>query len=136
MRYVLTGLVGTVLLALACSSSSSSSTPTGSSGACGDQGYLDAVDGGCPVGTCLQPGVSPACCGSQCATCEDKGYVSLDDAGGCSSDAGLCLSADVTIALTCCQACPGTVVDAAPEATPPEAAADVAAEVSVEASAD
>lgn len=112
MRYVLTGLVGVFFLALACSSSSPKAAPQGSSGACGDQGYLDAVDGGCPVGTCLQSGTS--CCGSQCQTCEDKGYVSVDDAGGCAP--GLCVSPDVTIALTCCEVCPGTVVDASPDA--------------------
>jgi hypothetical protein len=71
-------------------------------GPCGE-GYLAAVNGACPKGTCLESEASAACCGSQCATCEDEGLVALDDAGACGP--GLCLSTDVTVALTCCDVC-------------------------------
>lgn len=108
MRFVAGSLVGLALLGLACSSSPNAQ-PTGSAGVCGD-GYLPAVNGGCPKGTCLASDTSAACCGSQCATCEAKGLVSVDEAGACPS--GTCISSDLTVALTCCDVCPGTVVEA------------------------
>jgi hypothetical protein len=92
-----------VALVVACSSSTHP-TPSPPVGACGD-GYLAAVNGVCPTGTCLQSEASASCCGSQCATCEDKGLVSADEAGAC--PAGMCISSDLTVALTCCDACPG-----------------------------
>ena len=101
---VLVGLV------VACSSSPRA-TPSPSGSACGD-GYLAAVNGACPKGTCLEAEASASCCGSQCATCEDKGLVSADDAGAC--PAGTCMSTDLTEALSCCDTCPGG--DAGPEA--------------------
>jgi hypothetical protein len=108
MRFVAGSLLGLALLGFACSSSPNAQ-PTGSAGVCGD-GYLPAVNGACPKGTCLASGTSAACCGSQCATCEDKGLVSIDEAGACPP--GLCISADLTVSLTCCDVCPGTVVEA------------------------
>jgi hypothetical protein len=120
-------------LVVACSSTPPA-TPSPSGSACGD-GYLAAVNGTCPKGTCLEGEASASCCGSQCATCEDKGLVSADEAGAC--PAGTCVSSDLTVALTCCDTCPGDdastdapvessaeagVADAAPEAA--EAASD------------
>jgi hypothetical protein len=101
-----------VALAFACSSTSTHPTPTPSGSACGD-GYLAAVNGACPKGTCLETEASASCCGSQCATCEDKGLISADDAGAC--PAGTCVSTDLTVALSCCDTCPGD--DAATEAS-------------------
>jgi len=63
------------------------------------------VNGACPKGTCLEDDASASCCGSQCATCEDKGLVSADEAGAC--PAGTCVSGDLTVALSCCDTCPG-----------------------------
>jgi hypothetical protein len=91
-----------VALVLACSSTATHSTPTPSGSACGD-GYLAAVNGACPKGTCLESEASASCCGSQCTTCEDKGLISADDAGAC--PAGTCVSTDLTVALSCCDTC-------------------------------
>jgi hypothetical protein len=85
------------------------------------------VNGTCPTGTCLEPEASAACCGSQCATCEDKGLISTEDGGAC--PAGTCLSTDLTVALSCCDMCPGD--DASTEAS-----ADAGTEAAVEASVD
>ena len=97
--------VATVLVALvvACSSSPHP-TPTPSGSACGD-GYLAAVNGSCPKGTCLEGDASASCCGSQCARCEDKGLVSASEVGTC--PVGMCVSGDLTEALSCCDTCPG-----------------------------
>jgi hypothetical protein len=98
-------------LAFACSTSPHAApTPPGS--ACGD-GYLEAVNGVCPTGTCLEPEAGASCCGSQCATCEDKGLIASEDGGAC--PAGTCVSTDVTVALSCCDTCPGE--DASVEAS-------------------
>jgi hypothetical protein len=96
-------LVGGMVI-LGCSSTPSNPNPAPSEGACGD-GYLPAVNGSCPRGTCLEGEASASCCGSQCATCQDKGLVAEDDAGAC--PAGTCISSDLTVALTCCDTCPG-----------------------------
>ncbi len=104
LRAVLVAMASTTLWAVACSSSSPNATPQGTEGACGD-GYLTAVNGTCPKGTCLVADASAACCGSQCATCEEKGLVSLDEAGACPP--GTCVSVDVTVELSCCDTCPG-----------------------------
>jgi hypothetical protein len=104
------GLALAVVLAAACSSTTNP-TPSPAASPCGD-GYLAAVNGACPKGTCLEGEASASCCGSQCASCEDKGLVSADDAGTC--PAGTCVSSDLTEALSCCDACPGD--DAAAEA--------------------
>jgi hypothetical protein len=103
-------VVVSVALVLACSSTPHP-TPSPSGSACGD-GYLAAVNGACPKGTCLEGEASASCCGSQCATCEDKGLISSDDAGAC--PAGTCVSIDLTVALSCCDTCPGN--DASVEA--------------------
>jgi hypothetical protein len=110
-----------VALVVACSSSPHP-TPTPSGSACGD-GYLAAVNGACPKGTCLEGEASASCCGSQCATCEDKELVSAGEAGAC--PAGMCVSSDLTEALSCCDTCPGA--DAAAEAAA-ESGADAGTE--------
>ena len=113
MRRVAFVLVSGMVVVLGCSSTPSNPSPAPSEGACGD-GYLPAINGSCPKGTCLEGEASASCCGSQCATCEDKGLVSQDDGGVC--PAGTCISTDLTAALTCCDTCPGesdAAVDAA-----------------------
>jgi hypothetical protein len=110
-----------VVLVLACSSTPHA-TPSPSGSACGD-GYLPAVNGACPKGTCLEGEASASCCGSQCATCEDKGLISSEDGGAC--PAGTCVSTDVTEALSCCDTCPGDDASV-------EAAADGGAEAGPE----
>lgn len=112
-----------VLLVLACSSTPHA-TPSPSGSACGD-GYLAAVNGACPKGTCLESEASASCCGSQCATCEDKGLISSEDGGAC--PAGTCVSTDVTVALSCCDTCPGgddASVESGAEAGPETGAVD------------
>ena len=47
----------------------------------------------------------PGFSGRLFAACEDKGLVAADEAGAC--PAGMCISTDLTAALTCCDACPG-----------------------------
>jgi hypothetical protein len=124
MRSAAVVAVLVLLSAGAACSSSPTPTPTPPQGACGD-GYLPAVNGSCPKGTCAGSGGAPSsCCGSECATCEDKGLVSTDDAGAC--PAGTCVSGDLTIALSCCDVCPGGG-DAAAESGG-DAASDVGAD--------
>jgi hypothetical protein len=93
-----------VALAVACSSTPRPTPSGGGESACGD-GYLAATNGACPKGFCLEPDAGSGCCGSQCATCEDEGLVSTDEGGACPP--GTCVSSNLTVALTCCDACPG-----------------------------
>jgi hypothetical protein len=129
MRLVPAALVVTVALAvLRCSSTPANSTPSPAQGPCGD-GYLEAVNGVCPKGTCLESEASASCCGSQCATCEAKGLISQDDGGACPP--GTCVSADLTVLLSCCDTCAG-VEDASADA-PVDAAGDGGVEAAIEA---
>jgi hypothetical protein len=96
------------LAVVACSSSSASNAAP-DAGYCVSNGYAAATSGTCAKGTCLQAGMSAACCGSVCATCEDKGLVSYTSAGTC--PAGLCPSADVTATLACCDSAPSVMPD-------------------------
>jgi hypothetical protein len=107
----------------ACSSSPNPPPGGGAASACGD-GYLAAVNGSCPKGTCVAAAAGQGCCGSQCATCEDKGLVSTDEAGTC--PAGTCVSGDLTVALTCCDACPGAPDGSAPADASGDGAGDAA----------
>jgi hypothetical protein len=87
------------LVVVACHSSVQP-TPSVDSGTCASEGYLPATNGGCPKGTCLAMDTSAACCGSLCATCEDKGLVSMTEAGTCPP--GTMVAADLTATLQCC----------------------------------
>jgi hypothetical protein len=113
-------IVASSALALAVACSSTSSQEGGAdAGWCESNGYASPVGGKCAKGTCMQSGTSVACCGSVCATCEDKGLVSYDEAGQCPE--GLCRSADVTPTLACCDTC-GPLNEAGSGA--PDASAD------------
>jgi hypothetical protein len=105
------------LAAIGCTSSSRA-TPSGASGTCESQGYLTPPQGGCPRGTCLATDTSASCCGSQCATCEDKGLISMIDGGTCPP--GTVVSSDLTEALSCCDSedAEPEGIDASPEASP------------------
>jgi hypothetical protein len=87
------------LVVVACQSSARQ-TPSEDAGTCASEGYLPATNGGCPKGTCLAMDVSAACCGSLCATCEDKGLISMTEAGTCPP--GTMVAADLTATLQCC----------------------------------
>jgi hypothetical protein len=89
-----------LVAAFACHSSVQP-TPSVDSGTCASEGYLPATNGGCPKGTCLAMDVAVACCGSLCATCEDKGLISMTEAGTCPP--GTMVAADLTATLQCCE---------------------------------
>jgi hypothetical protein len=116
-------LAAVVALAAASCSSTPRPTPSGGTGACGD-GYLAAANGTCPKGFCLEPDAG-GCCGSQCATCEDEGLVSLEDSGVCPQ--GTCISGNLTEALTCCDVCPAEEAGGADAGAGDAAAGDAGA---------
>ena len=89
-----------ILSIVAAGCSSASPAPDAAPQTCESQGYLTPTGTSCPKGTCMASDISMACCGSVCATCEDKGLVSFTEAGVCPP--GLCASNDVTVSLQCC----------------------------------
>ncbi|HEY8087934.1 MAG TPA: hypothetical protein VIF09_08815 [Polyangiaceae bacterium] len=129
LRLLPMALLAVGLPLAACSSSRNPPPAGGAASACGD-GYLAAVNGSCPKGTCVAAQAGQGCCGSQCATCEDKGLVSTGEGGTC--PAGTCVSGDLTVALTCCDACPGTSDGSAPA----DASADDSGDGTVDGAAD
>ena len=107
-------VVGVVVAAAVAACSSTAGTSGGpDAGYCASNGYESPSGGKCPKGTCPASGTPVTCCGSLCATCEDKGLVSYDASGTC--PAGLCPSADAIGTLQCCDTCGPIGAEAGPD---------------------